>query len=616
MCASFFGFLVGSSTRTFSIYQYNALLKSYVLHCALPTFWVLLCGDTVLKGQRSFGYAGVRVGEASHPGPSGAGELSRILEIGSEPRMRQYGSGLVEVGDAEAFTSSGLVWALKVLGIPKVSSPKSMEKAYKRISLRVHPDKCPDQQSQASVCFQNLGRALSIVRYCSAGTQPLVDLPPFTRSTNASSNTGWSSFFRDRRNNAAAKPTVSFPKAAPCISVRLPVWPAREVLNKPDIKRYFNDLADEYRSVACEIWKGGIPQEGDVSDAAATFPVLFGLFLASPTCLNTFRLISAPAGHVILNTGGVLHYHDGYTLLRLHVDGHFSLLVLDWRNYRGFHYDSLPGIHAQAGREAFARIRRIPGCQRFHSILGVPEMPRQGPNNGCGILCGVAAFIVAKRVDRNNSSFGFSLTDELQWRTELLPRFAKSVMQHSVGYAPNPIYAAQPRVARVGPPEVVSTPMSVPHSNLGPASSCQGASLPQSPSASRTTESVNRRRNAHLLYFDGASRGNPGPAGVGAVLYAPAAQGGGIVWIGYCFIGSNETNNVAEYSAAILGLHASTRVSGIQFLDCHGDSDLVINQVNGTWQTRNFQLANLLAQLKQASTAIAVNGSNPCWRHV
>eukprot|EP00973_Karenia_brevis_P081925 11358597-Karenia_brevis.AAC.1 len=41
--------------------------------------------------------------------------------------------------------------------------------------------------------------------------------------------------------------------------------------------------------------------------------------------------------------------------------------------------------------------------------------------------------------------------------------------------------------------------------------------------------------DAHILHFDGAARGNPGPAGSGAVLFAPQCAGGGVLWAGSAF---------------------------------------------------------------------------------
>jgi ribonuclease HI len=93
----------------------------------------------------------------------------------------------------------------------------------------------------------------------------------------------------------------------------------------------------------------------------------------------------------------------------------------------------------------------------------------------------------------------------------------------------------------------------------------------------------------HLLYFDGASRGNPGLAGAGAVLYNPQ---GTEIWTGHKFVGTSHTNNEAEYTALILGLtHAFSM--GVRSLDVRGDSKLIIYQVQGQWCVRQPTLVGL-----------------------
>jgi ribonuclease HI len=54
----------------------------------------------------------------------------------------------------------------------------------------------------------------------------------------------------------------------------------------------------------------------------------------------------------------------------------------------------------------------------------------------------------------------------------------------------------------------------------------------------------------YALYFDGCSKGNPGPSGIGAVIYKNNVE----YWASCRYIGDNRTNNEAEYSALILGL--------------------------------------------------------------
>ncbi|PRW20551.1 ribonuclease H [Chlorella sorokiniana] len=85
------------------------------------------------------------------------------------------------------------------------------------------------------------------------------------------------------------------------------------------------------------------------------------------------------------------------------------------------------------------------------------------------------------------------------------------------------------------------------------------------------------------LEFDGGSKGNPGPAGFGAVLYDDAS---GVEVARLCqYIGDHNTNNQAEYAGLIAGLAAALEL-GCSRLKVQGDSMLVINQVLGRWQVK------------------------------
>ena len=100
----------------------------------------------------------------------------------------------------------------------------------------------------------------------------------------------------------------------------------------------------------------------------------------------------------------------------------------------------------------------------------------------------------------------------------------------------------------------------------------------------------------YVLHFDGCSKGNPGPAGIGAVL----SKSGSEEWCGCQFIG-NRTNNQSEYSALILGLKEALS-RNIKQLQVYGDSLLVINQVTGKFQVKNVLLQELY---KEAVNLIA-----------
>jgi ribonuclease HI len=94
------------------------------------------------------------------------------------------------------------------------------------------------------------------------------------------------------------------------------------------------------------------------------------------------------------------------------------------------------------------------------------------------------------------------------------------------------------------------------------------------------------------LHFDGGSRGNPGPAAYGWVLYGPdgAEHEADGVKIG------TATNNVAEWTGLLRGLeHARAR--GIRSIQVRGDSELVVKQVTGVYKVKNAALKPLAEQV-------------------
>ena len=90
------------------------------------------------------------------------------------------------------------------------------------------------------------------------------------------------------------------------------------------------------------------------------------------------------------------------------------------------------------------------------------------------------------------------------------------------------------------------------------------------------------------LQFDGGSRGNPGPAGIGVVLRAK--NGTPLVTLGR-YIG-RATNNVAEYRALITGLEKAKEL-GAKRLLIRGDSELIVRQMNGEYRVKNPDLKDL-----------------------
>ncbi|MFA6098577.1 MAG: ribonuclease HI family protein [Patescibacteria group bacterium] len=92
------------------------------------------------------------------------------------------------------------------------------------------------------------------------------------------------------------------------------------------------------------------------------------------------------------------------------------------------------------------------------------------------------------------------------------------------------------------------------------------------------------------IYTDGGARGNPGPGGVGVVIW----QGTKLIGTYSKFIGV-VTNNQAEYQAVVLALEQAKRL-GAEELDFFIDSELVVNQLSQRAKVKNSQLATLFVK--------------------
>ncbi len=90
------------------------------------------------------------------------------------------------------------------------------------------------------------------------------------------------------------------------------------------------------------------------------------------------------------------------------------------------------------------------------------------------------------------------------------------------------------------------------------------------------------------LFTDGAARGNPGPAGAGAVIVSP--DGHIQAKVGK-FLGES-TNNVAEYMGLILGLRRA-KAMGIKELEVLSDSELLVKQLQGEYAVKAEHLLPL-----------------------
>ena len=101
-----------------------------------------------------------------------------------------------------------------------------------------------------------------------------------------------------------------------------------------------------------------------------------------------------------------------------------------------------------------------------------------------------------------------------------------------------------------------------------------------------------QRRLSVVVEADGGARGNPGPAGYGAVV-RESATGEVLVELGDSI--GVATNNVAEYSGLVAGLTAAVDLGAVE-VEVRMDSRLVIEQMSGRWQIRNAGLRPLAAK--------------------
>jgi len=95
------------------------------------------------------------------------------------------------------------------------------------------------------------------------------------------------------------------------------------------------------------------------------------------------------------------------------------------------------------------------------------------------------------------------------------------------------------------------------------------------------------------LYFDGCSKGNPGPSGAGFYI---CSDDNSITLQGHKYLG-NTTNNVAEYNGLILGLEILSKNIPPALREVviivKGDSKLVIEQMLGNWKVSKEHLKPL-----------------------
>ena len=101
-----------------------------------------------------------------------------------------------------------------------------------------------------------------------------------------------------------------------------------------------------------------------------------------------------------------------------------------------------------------------------------------------------------------------------------------------------------------------------------------------------------------VIEADGGSRGNPGPAGYGALV--TDGQTGEVLAELHDSLGVS-TNNVAEYSGLVAGLRAAGELAPGADVQVRMDSRLVVEQMSGRWQIKDANLRALAAAAREAS---------------
>ena len=99
-----------------------------------------------------------------------------------------------------------------------------------------------------------------------------------------------------------------------------------------------------------------------------------------------------------------------------------------------------------------------------------------------------------------------------------------------------------------------------------------------------------------IVEADGGSRGNPGPAGYGAVVIDPAT--GETLAEAAEFIGT-ATNNVAEYKGLVAGLRAAHALDPQAQVRVRMDSKLVVEQMSGRWKIKHPDMKPLAAEAQR-----------------
>lgn len=104
-----------------------------------------------------------------------------------------------------------------------------------------------------------------------------------------------------------------------------------------------------------------------------------------------------------------------------------------------------------------------------------------------------------------------------------------------------------------------------------------------------------------IIYTDGACSGNPGPMGIGVVIYKGEKK---LKEISKAI--GNGTNNIAEYSAVKEGLQEAIAL-GATALEVRTDSNLVVQQLSGKFRIKAAHLRKIKVEIDELTKNLEVH---------
>jgi len=111
--------------------------------------------------------------------------------------------------------------------------------------------------------------------------------------------------------------------------------------------------------------------------------------------------------------------------------------------------------------------------------------------------------------------------------------------------------------------------------------------------AGKDASTINKQFDFLIVNVDGASKGNPGEAGIGVAVFDKDLN---VVQESCEYIGM-ATNNVAEYNALILGAKLAIKFNANNTL-FKSDSELMVKQIMGEYRVKNTQLKSLYSEVQ------------------